>query len=294
MSEQQSLIPLSPGERLRQARESKGWSLATVAARLKCSEEVLIAIEADNHTRLAPVYQRGFTRRYAELMGIPAGETADWLENAPTQGDALQSVFQSAPPARPAERWLKATSYVLASLLVGTLAWQMSHEAVRLSQRGSSDAGAEQTPDLVDRTGETDNHVNASIASLEKLRTTGSRTGGAGQRAWAAMQSAPGDDEPLAPGEHRLALSASADSWVEIRDAEGDLLEQDLVRGGSERFYRGFAPFRVTFGRASAMQLTLDGLPVDIAAHSKDDVTQMLLDPAAVTPTAASGSGDDE
>ena len=68
MTEQHTLIPLSPGERLRQARETKGWSLDRVARRLRCSEAVLEAIEADNHTRLAPIYQQGFTRRFAVMQ----------------------------------------------------------------------------------------------------------------------------------------------------------------------------------------------------------------------------------
>ena len=276
MTEQHTLIPLSPGERLRQARETKGWSLDRVARRLRCSEAVLEAIEADNPTRLAPIYQQGFTRRYAELMSIPVGEVAEGWEAESTdaaQGVELRSIFPEAPPPSTNDRWLKATSYVLASLLVGTLAWQMTHEAVRLSQRANEAETTVSTP-LPARAEEGEGHVNASIAALESLRPSGSRTGGAGQRAWAAMD-AP-EQEPLAEGEYRLQLSASADSWVEIRDRDGQLLEQDLVRAGSERAYRGAGPFRITFGRASAIQLSVDGRPVDISPYSQDDVTQML------------------
>lgn len=286
MTEQHSLIPLSPGERLRQAREERGQSLPQVARQLRCSEAVLEAIEADNHTRLAPIYQRGFTRRYAEMMGIAQEEYGPWLETDLSGNQQLKSIFPQGSHARPADRWLKATSYVLASLLVGTLAWQMTHEAVRLSQRNEPAAQTAE-PDRPAVKEEADAHVNASMSAMETLRPTGSRTGSAGSRAWAAMDAAARAGEPLAAGEHRLLLNASADSWVEIRDRDGQLLEQDLVRAGSERGYRGFAPFRVTFGRASAIQLSLDGQAVDITPHSRDDVTQMLLDPAAIGETAA-------
>ena len=49
----------------------------------------------------------------------------------------LHNIFSEPPKRNSADKWLRASSYVLASLLVGTLAWQFTHEAVRLSQNGS-------------------------------------------------------------------------------------------------------------------------------------------------------------
>ncbi len=79
----------------------------------------------------------------------------------------------------------------------------------------------------------------------------------------------------LPEGESRLQIVVSADSWVEITDATGKELEMDLLRGGSDRAYHGQPPFRILFGRASAVRLTVDGEAVDLTAFTKEDVAQL-------------------
>ena len=155
------------------------------------------------------------------------------------------------------------------------------------SQAASDEAVATRLPAQESR-----GHVNASIAGLEALQPpTGSRTGDAGAQAWAAISNAREAERPLAEGEHWITLETSADSWVEITQADGEMLEEDLVRGGDSRRYRGMAPFVVSLGRSSAVQLTLDGYPVDLTPHTRDDVTRMLLNPADVLPAPEEGDG---
>ena len=49
----------------------------------------------------------------------------------------------------------------------------------------------------------------------------------------------------------------------------------DLLRGGSEREYNGKPPFRILFGRASAVRLSVDEQSVDLTAFTQDDVAQL-------------------
>ena len=90
------------------------------------------------------------------------------------------------------------------------------------------------------------------------------------EQAWAALS------KPALPdGESLLQIVVSADSWVEISDASGQELEMDLLRGGSEREYHGQPPFKILFGRASAVRLSMDGEAVDFTAFTRDDVAQL-------------------
>lgn len=269
--EQQPMIPMSPGERLRHAREQRGLSVPEAARQLHSSTEVVTAIEDDNHARLAPVYRQGFVRAYAELLELDPDEFQGLLDDG--DGPALQSVFPEARTIHSSDRWLRAASYALASLLVGTLAWQLTHEAVRLVQL---DDGAEVVSESSDSSAM---HVNASIAALENMRPPAGSRGAAGQQAWAAV-----DEEYLEAdeGEHLLELRASADSWVEITGRNGVQLERDLLRGGDVRRYRGTGPFNVSLGRSSAIQLFLDGNIVDLAPHTRDEVTRLVLNPGKV------------
>ncbi|NND44320.1 MAG: DUF4115 domain-containing protein [Xanthomonadales bacterium] len=296
MSQQKPLIPMPTGERLKHRREKLGHGLADVAQELHIDETVLRALEDDRVDHMAHLYRRGYIRNYARFLGFRTEEIEEMLNEIGNEQPALHTVFPEAGNPRQAERWIKATSYVLASLLVGTLAWQFTHEAVRLSQqRGGADAElANQGPTDADGAAQTragSGHVNASIAALEKLprQQRPSATAATGVDAWNAIQrTAPG-----AASGSTLELSASGDSWVEITDADGKQLEMDLVRGGSSKQYQGRAPFNIQFGRASAVSLEHNGVAIDIAPYTRGDVTQMLLNAdgsaEAVVPGAKPG-----
>jgi cytoskeleton protein RodZ len=112
--------------------------------------------------------------------------------------------------------------------------------------------------------------VNASIAPLGALHGQNVSELDPAEQAWAAIS------EPALPeGESRLHLAVSADSWVEIIDADGRELEMDLLRGGSDKNYHGKPPFRILLGRASAVRLSMDGESVDLSDYTKEDVAQL-------------------
>jgi cytoskeletal protein RodZ len=72
--EGQSVV-ISPGERLQNARERAGMSLADAAVRLRLPVDTLQALEAGSLQALgASIIVRGHLRRYASLVGIPEAE----------------------------------------------------------------------------------------------------------------------------------------------------------------------------------------------------------------------------
>jgi cytoskeleton protein RodZ len=60
-------------------------------------------------------------------------------------------------------------------------------------------------------------------------------------------------------------------------------MELDLVRAGNERAYTGSGPFQVMLGRASAVEMTLDGEAVDLAPYTRGDVARLTLAGEAAT-----------
>jgi cytoskeleton protein RodZ len=263
--QQQELIPLAPGEYLKQHRLQKKLSLAAVAKAIKLDENLLNEIELDQADHIAPVYRKGYIEAYARFLKIPADKIPLLVTSSAEKEPVIRNIFALPPSRNPLDKWLRATSYVVASLLIGTLAWQFTHEAVRLSQGGS------QLPrDIPAAKREVNGPVNASIASLGALHGNNIEGEDTAEQAWAAIS------QPVLPeGESRLQISVSADSWIEITDATGLELEMDLLRGGSEKSYHGKPPFRILFGRASAIRLSMDGEPVDLTAHTVDDVAQL-------------------
>lgn len=66
------------GERLRQARESQGITLAEAAAETRIRQQSLVALEEGQYNRLPnDVVARGFIRNYAHFLGLPPDELID-------------------------------------------------------------------------------------------------------------------------------------------------------------------------------------------------------------------------
>ena len=276
MNQQQTLIPMATGEYLMQKRVELKLSLEKVARAVKLDEKLLREIEQDQADHIALVYRNGYIRKYARYLKIPEEEIQGLTGLHDIQQPAIRNIFSEAPKRNLMDNWLRATSYVLASLLIGTLAWQFTHEAVRLSQNGSQLHTGQvvtedsESPGIAGPTQGFNGPVNASIASLGALRNNAAGGPDTAEQAWASITR-----PVLAEDESRLQVSVSADSWIEITDANGKELVMDLLRGGSDNNYQGKPPFRILFGRASAVRLSMDGEPVDLAAFAQDDVVQL-------------------
>ena len=291
MSSQKELIPMRPGDILRQEREQKGLSLERAALESRIRPAVLESIEAGETAHIPEVYLKGHIRHYARFLGLDPADFEERLSDVHGAEPQVRPVFSSGPRRGNGEKWLKVSGYLAASVMIAALAWQFTHQAVRLSQGEagadrSVSAETEPTDAAVaseNRSGNGRTHLNASIASVEVLQEQESAAANhAAEDAWAALR----NPEPATEG-HVLSLETSADTWVEIFGAHGEQLEMDLVRAGNIRVYRGDGPFQVMIGRASAVVLKLDGETVDLAPHTRDNVASLVLAEAAGTDTEA-------
>ncbi len=269
MTHQKELIPLMPGDILRHERLKQGLTVEQAAAQSKIKRSVLEAIESSQTGGIPSVYLRGHIRHYALFLGIDPQKLDQHMEHVTGVEPDVRSVFQVKPKQRDADKWLKATSYLVASALVGTLAWQFTHEAVRYSQSST--------------------HLNASMASIEVLDMAEEGLPEAGLAGHdAGNPSVSGQLSPVSNGDkeqsavsadeiQHLKIETSADTWIEVLDAAGLHLEMDLLRAGTSREYRGKAPFSIMLGRASAVEVWFNGQAVDLAAHTRGNVARITL-----------------
>lgn len=275
MSDQQELFPVQPGALLQQERNTRGFSVEDVSKATGMSRSTIESIESGNTGHIPGVYLKGYYLRYARFLKINVAAFEERLKDVPFTDAELKHVFD-AGKRRGGDRWLKVSGYVAASVMIAALAWQFTHQAVRFSQAGPGKTAADPVTGLEEKAAETGDatHLKASIAAVEVLQE---ETGASAQpdpaaEAWAAIHN------PSVAGDgHVLTLATSADSWIEIYGAGEARLEMDLVRAGSQRTYRGTGPFRINIGRAAAVQLTLDGAPVDLEPHTRDNVASLVL-----------------
>jgi len=275
-----------PGELLRFEREQAGLTLERVAAMARIRPSILAAIEGGQTDDMPSVYLRGYIRSYARALGVDPTDIEEQISQVRGSDPRVQSIFTGKSNRSRAEKWLKASSYLAASAVIAALVWQFTHEAVRFSQGDPQLSGAavapagpaESDPEVSQQPSRAGNtHLSASLATVEVIqRDSASGSQSVAEEAWSALSST-ADMSETDPGTHALTVRTSADSWVEILDGQGVQLELDLIRAGHERSYSGTGPFEVMFGRASAVELTLDGQPVDLTPFTHDNVARLTL-----------------
>ncbi len=78
-------------------------------------------------------------------------------------------------------------------------------------------------------------------------------------------------------GNNNLQLRMLNDSWVEITDVNGNRIEFDLLKTGQLHQYAIDLPLDILIGKASAVDMTLNGELVDLSAHTRGNVAKLTL-----------------
>jgi len=97
----------------------------------------------------------------------------------------------------------------------------------------------------------------------------------------ASAPAAAGVDEVLAhaapPPGIPVQVTAEADSWVEVRDAQGKTLLSRTVVAGESVGLDGAMPMHVKVGNAKDTKLSLRGDNVDLTPYTRDNVARLDL-----------------
>lgn len=80
-----------------------------------------------------------------------------------------------------------------------------------------------------------------------------------------------------AAGVSVLALSFTAQCWLEVTDAAGKRLAYQMAQAGQQLQLQGQLPFKVVLGDATAVQLSRDGQPVDLSAYQPGRPARLTL-----------------
>ena len=114
---------VNPGETLRQARESNGWSLAEVALKLNLTVTSLSNLEAGAFDKLpGHTFARGYIRAYAKLLGMDQAvlvQQFDQHTGTDAQGSNVHSLGRIEEPSRISHTILRIVSLLLLIAVVG-------------------------------------------------------------------------------------------------------------------------------------------------------------------------------
>lgn len=295
--------PASAGALLKAARERQGVHLAVLAASLKVTQRKLELLEADRHGELpGPAFVRALALSMCRALKI---DPEPVLAQLPRQGDqVLDHVAQSlnqpfrdrGAPSEPGEwpRWLSlpvigAALLVAAAALVYVLPvgfWSSLRPVAGEAPAAAGPTPAPATP-------------AAGPASAPAAAAPAAVAASAADAAPALVTAEPaavpaeppspsasavidtvflapkGEAAPAATGSV-LSLRTTAESWVEVRDRNGQVLLSRTLAAGESAGLDGTPPFKLTVGNASATELQFRGKPVPLTA-GRDNVARLEL-----------------
>ncbi len=291
--------PLVAGERLAEARRLKQISLPDIARQLHLDEPRVQALEENRFDVLgAPVFAKGYLRKYAHLVGVSADDVmADYY----TINRATGAPPVVGPPRKhqrdfDAGPWVSGLLIVAALLVLAAgIYWWMQRppgaavdgdNTSTLRQPAQAAAGANPRDGTADDASDPDPITSAQEAAGDDLSDPGTDPGPPTEQLGDEPLQAsplPAADEPAPraanvtapppqPGAGatvELRLSYSGDCWTEITDANGERLFFDLGRAGRTVNVRGVTPVRVLVGNDENVSITVDGRPYAIAAADR-------------------------
>ena len=288
------------GRELREARERRQMSVSEAGRRLNLAGILVEDLEHGRLDRMAGIYRRGYIRNYAEMLGLDPDRLLAQVQ--PDQPPELKEVMPASKRAFKLDRILKVATYVVVTIAIvpplvifyvqsGSRMAERDISVVEQSEGAEADASAseERVARRISRALALDEpaaeardrqagHMSASALPLSAMRPV--------------REAAPENPVGAAEGPDRVIDSEAAvevepgldlrvelrdDSWVEIVAADDQRLEYDLLRSGQSRRYQGQPPFRILLGRASSVDLVVDGRIVEYSGHDRGGVVELEL-----------------
>ena len=234
-------IPMTAGERLRDAREAAEMSLEDVATTTRIATRHLASLEAGEFSKLpAPTYSVGFARSYAAAVGLDRNEIGEQVRAeiggtrlAPHQAEQ----FEPMDPKRVMPRWLIIAA-IAAIAVVALLATWLNNRSMN-------------APDNVTAT---------EAAPVD------------------AAAAAPAAVVPVTA--QSVSIAATGDAWVQIKDG-ATLIKEGVMKAGErfDIPLTATAP-KLTTGKAESLTISVGPKTVAQVGPSATKVRVVSLLPA--------------
>lgn len=264
------------GARLKAARQARNVTLTDIAGELHLDRDKLQDLEANRFDVFgAPVFTKGYLRRYARLVEVPEAEVLAEYDRL-TGADEPPVVVSKRPAVRSAVPSFQAIALVALVVIVAVLGWmafngsvlrpldrdggetaQAGERAPRPPAADALDLGlpGEGAPAPID---ETPVAVPLPEPEPEAGISTAAEAGGA-------------VDDSVS-----LLLRFTGECWVEITDGADRRLFAGIASAGQTRRFTATPPVSLVLGNADAATIEVDGEPYPIEPGQRRGRTATL------------------
>ncbi|MBI3525067.1 MAG: helix-turn-helix domain-containing protein [Betaproteobacteria bacterium] len=248
----------SPGRRLREARETRGLSIADVANSIKFSTRQIETVERDDFDRLpGATFVRGFIRSYAKLLQLDIQPLLAMLDQEKPQTATVIQLPKDTGAALPQageQRSYLPYFALLLTLLALFVAFATYFDWPGGSAKPASIAVAPIAQPLQ--------------AQVEQPAATSVEPG---QAAQPVTQSSD-------PDMRQLIFVFDDKSWIEVKDATQRVIFAQNNAPGTRQVVNGKPPFALVIGNATHVQLLYGDQQVDLHPYTKVDVARLTLE----------------
>jgi cytoskeleton protein RodZ len=252
----------SPGKLLRDARERLGMTQEHVAKELFMTLTKVKAIESDQYARLhSDTFIRGYLRAYAQLVNVNIASLM-LIYDGQAKILGLKEDFLPVKKQDSPNRKIWQFAGLLAGILL--LSWLASVwfldnrkkndysnvsavPSKLVSVVASSSIASEQTTHL------TNASVAATLDEVERVSAASSQIRVERIR-----------NPSIGQGSDKLDFYFRDECWVEVSDANGDVLVTELQMKDSQLTLKGQSPFDIKLGNAPAVSLKLNDDSVNL------------------------------
>ena len=279
----------SAGALLRQAREAKGLHIAALAVSLKVPQRKLEALEADRYAELTDVtFVRALAQTVCRVLKVDPvpvlallPQTLDMTLGRLAGG--LNQPFRERPGREESKRltWLwRPGPLVAVALLLATAGVYLAPAdlwSVWVGGKGAratpGDPAASSVSESIFPPG-----INLPGNAEPALEVQAAPQTGAS----AATSAVPAPAQATSPAgatsvSGTLQLHASAQTWVEVRDANDQTLMSRNLERGESLALDGVLPLKVKIGNAAGVAVQFRGQAVDLTAATHANVALLEL-----------------
>jgi cytoskeleton protein RodZ len=304
---------MGPGDRLQAERIEQGLSIEDVATRMHLSVGILEAIEENNFDDItAPIFVKGYLRAYARIVSLNEDEIIQqYLDYYSDEDPAILPTRNLAPEISTDDARVKWITYLVIIGLLALLAvwwWNQYQIKTDVVSLDAESADSIQQPEATSNIAESkiDLAADAAMSATEEIDISPLPEEEAGvsdltlvvktqevvnleqaeqdiievvEQQFEVTDSEVLSEEisRMAPmGSEQIEIIIHADTWADVKDANGHRLVYELLRAEQKLNLTGEAPFEIFFGNGHGVELIYNNEAIDISSSIRDNNTARL------------------
>jgi cytoskeletal protein RodZ len=258
------------GAFLRQARESRGWSIAQVEANTRIPRRHLVALENDDLVALPPpVFTRGLVRMYAKHLGVSQIEAEELLTKEEARHESvgvMPTVVERPPLSSDRSPLLRVALFVLLLGLVGGLTYFVlpryrslvaaSSDLFGQASAAPSALAAAPSPTAAPTRAEALAQPSATATPLPTGTPSPPPTRTASPTL--APQAATTATAAAAVRGVTVEVRASGRVWAQV-DADGQVVYSGILQSGEKKTWKADRMLQLHVGDAGLVEVTHNG-----------------------------------